>query len=91
MHKQQFAQWFSKKIMMMYQENPKSVSLSLLSLARGPDKRVSSHSCYYINEFRFHTKNREQNRRTQNSGVMVRGENEGNIPYYVTLIKVIEL
>ncbi|CAI0420810.1 unnamed protein product [Linum tenue] len=91
MHKQQFAQWFSKKIMMTYQEHPQSVSLSLLSLARGPDKRVNYHSGYYINGFRFHITNREQNRRTQNSGVMVRGENYDNIPYYGTLIKVIEL
>ncbi|CAL1395845.1 unnamed protein product [Linum trigynum] len=91
MHKQQFAQWFNKKIMMTYKENPKSVSLTLLSLARGPDKRVNFHSGYYINGFRFHFKTREKNRRTQNSGVMVRGENDGSISYYGTLIKVIEL
>ncbi|CAN0913508.1 hypothetical protein LINGRAHAP2_LOCUS27976, partial [Linum grandiflorum] len=63
----------------------------LLSLARGSDKRVTYLSSYYINGFRFHTKAREQTKRCQNSGVMVRGENNGGISFYGTLSNVIEL
>ncbi|CAN1124806.1 hypothetical protein LINPERPRIM_LOCUS31297 [Linum perenne] len=67
---------------MLHQSSEENLNPFLLSLARTPDKRVTYFPSYYINGFRFHTKAREQSRRSQNSGVMVRGENDEGIPYY---------
>ncbi|CAN0859932.1 hypothetical protein LINGRAHAP2_LOCUS7801 [Linum grandiflorum] len=75
----------------MHQNGVENLNQYLLSLARGPDNRVTYLSGYYINGFRFHTKAREQTKRCQNSGVMVRGENNGGISFYGTLSNVIEL
>ena len=64
----------------------------MLSLARGPERHVTSYSGYFVNGFRFHTKQREDSKRTQNSGVVVKGEfQSSNIPYYGSLTDIIEL
>lgn len=47
----------------------------LLCLARRPMKSVITYEGYISNGFRFHTR-RSQKRKTQNSGVMVKGDNE---------------
>ncbi|KAK6803192.1 hypothetical protein RDI58_000976 [Solanum bulbocastanum] len=64
----------------------------LYSLARGPFDGVQRFKGYEINGFRFHTKLLEEMRKTQNSGVLVRGEANGkNINYYGVLTEIIEL
>lgn len=66
----------------------------LLSLARGPIQYVRSFSGYVTNGYRFHTSQRDTNRRTQNSGVVVLGET-GNgseaIDFYGVLRDVVRL
>ena len=52
------------------------VSEELLCLAQGPMKGVTSYEGYVINGFRFHTRRRQRNRKTQNSGVVVEGGTE---------------
>lgn len=64
----------------------------LRPLACGPDKVVLSWSGYVINGFKFHTKSREARLKTQNSGVVVNGDNGADrLNYYGVLIDVVEL
>lgn len=46
----------------------------LYALACGPDRRVNRYSGCIVNGIRFHTKEREMHLRTQNCGVVVKGE-----------------
>ena len=47
---------------------------------------------YNVNGFRFHTNQCDESKRTQNNGVMVRGEDQScNVPYYGQLIDIVEL
>ncbi|KAH0742801.1 hypothetical protein KY290_030794 [Solanum tuberosum] len=62
------------------------------SLVRGPFDGVQRFKGYEINGFRFHTKLLEEKRKTQNSGVLVRGVVNGqNINYYGVLTEIVEL
>lgn len=72
-------------------------------LARGPNKIAKRYKGFIINGFRFHTKDREKNRRTQNSGIVVTSSiksyasardtnpSEGNLDYYGILTDIVEL
>ena len=72
-------------------------------LSRGPNTLVTCFKGYIINGFRFHTKDYEAKRKTQNSGVVVVAETSsfasgrdmnpitGDIPYYGVLTEVVEL
>lgn len=87
----------------LYNSKSGEVNEHLLSLARGPVQQVMCYKGYVINGFRFHTKDREKERKTQSSGVFVTGETNsyasardnnpivGNIDYYGILTDVIEL
>ena len=58
----------------------------LASLARGPTKGIYSYKGYLINGFRFHTKRRQRQRKTQNNGVVVEGEiKNGKKEFYSVL------
>ncbi|GMY20214.1 ATP-dependent RNA helicase drs1-like [Fagus crenata] len=62
------------------------------SLTWGPDKRAHYYLCYNVNGFRFRTKRRDVGKRTQNSGIMVRGEHQnGNVPFYGLVTDIVEL
>lgn len=67
-----------------------TISEEIIALARGPNKFARSLSGFIINGFRFHTKAREENRKTQNSGVVNTSEADG-INYYGRLKNIIEL
>ena len=72
-------------------------------LSRGPNTLVTCFKGYIINGFRFHTKDYEAKRKTQNSEVVVVAETSsfasawdmnpitGDVPYYGVLIEVVEL
>ncbi|XP_020098574.1 uncharacterized protein LOC109717295 isoform X1 [Ananas comosus] len=60
----------------------------IIAIARGPNNVVKKFSGFIINGFRFHTKDREKLRKTQNSGVMVEVEGQA---YYGVLTDIIEL
>ena len=49
----------------------RNCSDELIALARGPNNVVIRYNGLIINGFKFHTKDREKFRTTQNSGVMV--------------------
>lgn len=57
------------------QKSPE-VTDELFSLACGPDPRVVRYSGCIVKGIRFHTNEREKIRKTQNSGVVVKGEHE---------------
>lgn len=64
----------------------------LVALSRGPDSRVLNHNGYILNGFKFRTQSVEQHLKTQNSGVMVKGDElTGNIEYYGMIQKITEI
>lgn len=85
----------------MRHEGP--ISEHILSLSRGPSTSVTCYRGYIINGFRFHTREREKGKKTQNSGVVVTAEVSsfasardknpipGHVSYYGVLTDVIEL
>ncbi|KAI5328625.1 hypothetical protein L3X38_028022 [Prunus dulcis] len=89
-HRLQFSNWISKRVTELY--NDGKVSEQMLSLARGPERRVTYYPGYYISGFRFHTLQRDENKKTQNSGIMVKGENQiDDVPWHGTLVDIVEL
>ncbi|XP_059631038.1 uncharacterized protein LOC132273939 [Cornus florida] len=68
--------------------NKSTINDDLYSLACGPESRIHRYSGCIVNGVRFYTKERERNRRTQNSGVLVKTE---DLDYYGVLIDIIEL
>ena len=74
----------------LYEE--KKVSDDLFALACEPDKRVRLYSAYTVDGVRYHTVDREKNRKTQNSGVVTEGEHKGEvIDFYGQLKSIIKL
>ncbi|KAG7950216.1 hypothetical protein I3843_13G100900 [Carya illinoinensis] len=58
----------------------------------GPERWVISYTACIINGKRFHTKQRELRRRTQNSGVLVTGdENTNNVDFYGVINEIVAL
>lgn len=73
------------------QKSPEATD-DLYSLACGPDNRVTQYTGCIVNGIRFHSKEREKYRRTQNSGVVVKVyEGDKEIQYYGVLTNIIEL
>ena len=61
----------------------------MYTLARGPDKQVLTHNAWCINGFLFRTLQVERHLKTQNSGVVVQGDEEtGNITYHGQLTDI---
>ncbi|XP_038705330.1 uncharacterized protein LOC120001133 [Tripterygium wilfordii] len=91
-HQEQFATWFEKRVTQLRKENDERAHDQLFSLARGPDRRVTFYKGYITKGFRFHTKERELSLKTQNSGVIVKGDElTGSVDYYGVIKDIIEL
>ena len=68
------------------------VSNELYSLACGPDARIHTYTGCIVNGARFYTKYRDDHRITQNSGIYVLGEHDGeDVNFYGVLTNVVEL
>ncbi|XP_027120615.1 uncharacterized protein [Coffea arabica] len=80
----EFPKWFEERV--MYTHARGECTDELLSLARGPDFRVNTFAGCNVNGFRFHIKARERERKTQNSGVMVKGEHADKETYFYGII-----
>ena len=64
----------------------------LHNLACGPNRRVNHYTSCIIKGMRFHTRELEMQRWTQNSEIAITGyEGEEEIKYYGVLIDIIEL
>ena len=61
----------------------------LFSLACGPDFIVKKYSSCVVNGVWFNTVDRDKNKKTQNSGVMVQGEHNGQVIDFFGILKEI--
>ena len=61
----------------------------LFSLACGPDFIVKKYSSCVVNGVRFNTVDRDKNKKTQNNGVMVQGEHNGQVIDFFGILKEI--
>ena len=75
----------------MFNEENNQVNEALLYLAQGPSQQVFCHKGFIINGFKFHTKECDDHRKTQNSGIVVKGDGANNQEYYGIILKIIEL
>ncbi|XP_077237173.1 uncharacterized protein LOC143878834 [Tasmannia lanceolata] len=70
-HKNGFSDWFKAHVETLHESRSEQISEKLRWLSGRPNCIVRSYKGYVINGIRFHTKDREQQRKTQNSGVVV--------------------
>ncbi len=66
----------------------RNCSEELIIIARGPNNIVNRYGGFIKNGFKFHPKEREKFRKTQNSGVMVEADGKN---YYGALTDIYEL
>ncbi|XP_042944749.1 uncharacterized protein LOC122278634 [Carya illinoinensis] len=91
-HQLEFPTWFRCRIQELRAANIESISDDIYALACGPDPWVASHDACIMNGTRFHTVARGQYRRTQNSGLVVKGEHQSKpIDFYGVLLDILRL
>ncbi|KAI9120320.1 hypothetical protein K1719_007353 [Acacia pycnantha] len=85
-----FPDWFRSRVGVLSKQG--HVSPDLRSLSIGPLKVVNRYSMFIGNGFRFHTKDRAIGKKTQNNGVMVKGDDiNADKEYYGVLDHIYEL
>ncbi|XP_060186166.1 uncharacterized protein LOC132615574 [Lycium barbarum] len=88
MHNNEFLDWFRARVFVLSAQG--CTNDELISLAVSPDPLVHRYSTFMVNGFRFQTK--ELVIKTQNSGVLVRGDDpDPNKEYYGVLEDIYEL
>ncbi|XP_071931860.1 uncharacterized protein [Coffea arabica] len=92
-HEDQFTEWFKDHINQLHIDKSLDVSEELWALANGPIPFMTKHySGCIVNEVRFHTRDRDDCRTTQNSGLVVEGDHKGkHIDFYGFVKAVVEL
>ncbi|KAK1415823.1 hypothetical protein QVD17_31611 [Tagetes erecta] len=103
LHCETFESWFQDNVAKLHTRGDPRITEDLRNLASGPAEFVKKYKGFIINGFRFHTKSLEENRKTQNSGVMLdamtnsfssaRDNNPivGDVTYFGVLNDIIEL
>ncbi|XP_035837675.1 uncharacterized protein LOC110893278 [Helianthus annuus] len=103
LHSETFESWFQDHVEELHTRGDHRITEDLRNLASGPAEFVKKYKGFIINGFRFHTKDLEQNRKTQNSGVMLEAMTNsfssakdnnpivGDVTYYGVLNDIIEL
>ncbi|KAJ9538671.1 hypothetical protein OSB04_031404 [Centaurea solstitialis] len=87
-HDKQFASWLGLRVNNCQQPFASEIRI----LSRGPLSFVNQFSGCMVNGYMFHTQSREKDRKTQNSGVVVRGDHGENvIDFYGILEEVLEV
>ncbi|KAF7821161.1 uncharacterized protein G2W53_026616 [Senna tora] len=85
-----FPDWFQARVFELCAE--KKATDELISLAVGPDKVAKLYPMIMVNGFRFHTRARALGKKTQNSGVLVKGDDLDTAKeYYGVLDHIYEL
>ncbi|XP_020271785.1 uncharacterized protein LOC109846956 [Asparagus officinalis] len=88
----EFSKWFKQHINHLRTIGSPRATDELWSLANGPDILVHLYEGCICNGVRFHTKDRDNRRKSQNSGLVVEGDHDGKtIDFYGYLCKVWEL
>ncbi|XP_058207722.1 uncharacterized protein LOC131320847 [Rhododendron vialii] len=102
-HNEQFSNWFRDHVQDLLRTKNVNISDELSVLASAPNKWARRYTGYIINGFRFHTKEREERRKTQNSGVSLTAYTQsyassrdkrpvtGEVIFYGVLRDIIEL
>ncbi|KAH7849967.1 hypothetical protein Vadar_025729 [Vaccinium darrowii] len=89
--RKEFPEWFKLKINRLRANKSKVATDELWSLANGPNLLVKEYSGCIINGVRYRTREVDNRRRSQNSGVLAEGDHEGKMHnFYGHLIKVLE-
>ncbi|XP_071735372.1 uncharacterized protein [Rutidosis leptorrhynchoides] len=103
LHSQEFEEWLSDYVDEDMTSRDNRITSDIETLANGPSEVVKKYKGYIINGFRFHIKDVEKNRTTQNSGVILQAltssfssarDNDpivGDVTYYGVLKDIIEL
>ncbi|XP_057988994.1 uncharacterized protein LOC110642155 [Hevea brasiliensis] len=94
LHNSTFISWFCSHVDRLSELNSPQVTNHVKWLSQGPNFVAKRYKGYIINGIRFHTKEREGKRKTQNSGVMVMAKassSEEEIVYYGVINDIIEL
>ena len=66
-------------MMHLYSNHSPEATEALYALACGPDVEVKKYNTCIVNGVRFHTKDRNSWRKTQNSRLMVEGNHGDNV------------
>lgn len=102
-HSENFASWFRDHVEELHIRGDQRITKELRALASGPAEVVKTYTGFIINGFRFHTKDLERKRKTQNSGVVLQAMTNsfssardnnpiaGDVTYYGVLNDIIEL
>ncbi|KAH7860103.1 hypothetical protein Vadar_009371 [Vaccinium darrowii] len=86
--RKEFPKWFKLKINRLRANKSKVATDELWSLANGPNLLVTEYSGCIINGVRYHTREVDNHRQSQNSGVLAKGDHEGKMyNFYGHLIK----
>ncbi|XP_073112429.1 uncharacterized protein [Elaeis guineensis] len=89
-HHKEFSDWFYERVSKLKAKG--KASEDLLSLAVGLFKIVHRYGTYIVNRFRFHARDRVIGRKSQNSGVLVKGDDtSADKEYYEVLKDIFEL
>ncbi|XP_058211618.1 uncharacterized protein LOC131323794 [Rhododendron vialii] len=90
--RKEFPQWFKRHVNELRKQGSPEATNELWSLANGPGPIINTYSGCISNGVRFLTIERDNRHTTQNSGVVVEGEHEGQtINFYGFLTKVWEM
>ncbi|XP_050222417.1 uncharacterized protein LOC126672509 [Mercurialis annua] len=91
-HQEGFSSWFKQYVGRLCVDGLITTTDHLYVLGLGPDIRVTRYSGIIANGVRFHTTERDSFRRTQNSGVSVKGEhNLKEIDFFGVVTDIIDL
>ncbi|XP_027169665.1 uncharacterized protein LOC113769413 [Coffea eugenioides] len=102
-HCENFADWFSDHVKQIQVADGVDISKDLKLLARGPNNVGRTYQKILVNGFRFHTRQLESQRKTQNSGVLVNATTSSfsstkdnnpilsDLAYYGILTNILEL
>ncbi|XP_071906894.1 uncharacterized protein [Coffea arabica] len=102
-HCENFADWFSNHVKQIQVADGVDISKDLKLLARGPNNVGRTYKKILVNGFRFHTRQLESQRKTQNSGVLVNATTSSfsstkdnnpilsDMAYYGILTNILEL
>ncbi|KAH7838791.1 hypothetical protein Vadar_031230 [Vaccinium darrowii] len=90
--RKEFPNWFKKRMNDLRTQGSEEATKELWSLANGPGSIIDLYSGCICNGVRFHTKDRENRRMCQNSGIAIEGVYKGeNVNFYGYLNKIWEL
>ncbi|WCJ24552.1 hypothetical protein M5689_006503 [Euphorbia peplus] len=91
-HRRDFPTWFKQQMIHLFKEEPSKLNESLYSLACIPHRCSRKYTGCIVNGVRFMSKERDNRRKSQNSGIVAKGyHGEDVIDFYGVLDDIIQL